>query len=75
MNRCKTLVRNVQYWDQNEANMQEVLIFIPESSLLSRVSVSESPTVYANWSLKISTFIILLKFFLLIKKFSMQIFR
>ena len=48
MNRCKTLVRNVQYCDQNEANMQEVLIFIPESSLLSRVSVSESPTVYAN---------------------------
>ena len=75
MNRCKTLVRNVQYCDQNEANMQEVLIFIPESSLLSRVSVSESPTVYANWNLKISTFIILLKFFLLIKKFSMQIFR
>ena len=38
MNQWKTLVRNLQYRDQNEANMQEVII--PESSLFSRVSYS-----------------------------------
>ena len=38
MNRWKTLVRNLQYRDQNEANMQEVIL--TESSLFSRVSYS-----------------------------------